>query len=235
MKRIFRWHNLDLGLIFLILGLVTMPVQAKPLGDFLQLNPYFGAEFQYQHLKGNHIWSDFMPADIPSWAIFFGNKYHKNFGIELGFYHTLKKSESSAVLTSFDGVPASGETTVHGQIRNKGFSIDWNIYYPMDPKFNIMLILGFVTNHPTIQVITDGTTDLGIALNSVHGRNKTLFRPGVGAEYFEKNWGLRGRIFAVPTQKLTVNVDNVGQTFYTITSKAFKQSVVVACGVFYVF
>ena len=215
---------------FILLCLVVCPLQAKTLFGSLELNPYLGVEYQYQHSARAKIWRKFMPADFNVTSVFFGNKYHKNFGIELGYYHTLKKSQNSA--TFADGL--GHNVTVFGQMRNKGFSFDWNIYYPLDVNFNLMGIFGLATYHPMIQVVSDRTA-LGQAFSRISGRNKTIFRPGVGVEYFNKCWGARARILAPFTQELYVNVDKYGKQIVNLDKKAFKQTFLFTVGVFYIF
>jgi hypothetical protein len=222
--------------LLVLLLLASCLAHAKTVLQTLEFSPYIGVEYQYQHIKGTSPdWSRFMPSNFSNKGFFLGNKYHENFGIEIGYYHSLKKSQSSTLATKFGGVTASGTTLVIAQMRNKGFSIDWDIYYPLDSKFNIMAIVGFVTMHPKVEIYTAGSTNLGAALRTVSGRNKAIFRLGAGAELVEKNWGARMKFLWDDTQKLYLNVDQVGKFFPSITKYAFKQAITATFGLFYRF
>lgn len=232
-----QWISLrrTICLSFLLASISVGSVSAGTLLESLNFNPYIGWEYQYQHIKGNGPYSQFMPANFQNQAIFLGNKYHKNFGIEIGYYHTLKKSQGSAELTQFWGIPANGSTFVMGQMRNQGFSFEWDVYYPLDKYFNLMGIIGIVTMHPNLEIYTSPNTNLATALRTVYGKNKTILRLGIGGDYEEKHWGARGRIFWDKTQNLYVNVDNVGNVFTTITPEAFKQACTFTVGIYYKF
>ncbi len=233
MQGISKSRAICLGL--LLAGASAGTVYAEAMLESLQFNPYIGWEYQYSHIKGNGPYTQFMPANFQNQAIFLGNKYHKNFGIEIGYYHTLKKSQDSDNLSSFGGIQANGATVVIGQMRNQGFSFEWDVYYPLDPFFNLMGIIGLVTMHPNIEIQTSPNTNLAQALRTVYGKNKTILRLGIGGDYEQKHWGARGRIFWDQTQSLYVNTDNVGAVFTTITPEAFKQTCTFTFGVYYKF
>ena len=133
-------------------------------------------------------------------------------------------------------MPSKKVRAVIAEMRNKGFSLEWDVYYPIDAQFNVMASFGFITMHPNLEINATSSTNLGSALNKVKGRNKTIFRPGLGVEYLEKNWGARGRLLWDDTQKLYLNTDRVGATFFNaLTPKAFKQTMTFTFGVFYRF
>jgi len=234
MVRKLQQHAIWLSLVWAILPVTNL--QAETLLGSLSFAPYIGAEFQYQHIKANTDWRKFLPANFNNSAVFVGNKYHENFGFEIGYFHTLKKAVSSANISQFNGAAANGSTIVIAEMRNKGFSLEWDVYYPIDAQFNVMASFGFVTMHPNLEINATSSTNLGSALNKVKGRNKTIFRPGIGVEYLEKNWGARGRLLWDDTQKLYLNTDRVGATFFNaLTPKAFKQTMTFTFGVFYRF
>lgn len=234
MKRNSLWLVNCLGLVLLVCT-SQASASTKSIMQGLQFKPYFGWEYLYEHIKGNGTWGEFMPANLNSQEFFVGNRYHKNFGIEIGYYHTLKKTQSSAYVSSFMGVPTNGNPIIIGQMRNEGFSFDWDIYIPLDPKFNIMGIIGLVTYHPDIQIFVNDSSALSTALSQVTGRNTTLLRLGVGLEYEEKHWGARTRVMWDQTQKLYVNVYGANSAASGVTKDAFKQACIFTAGIFYIF
>lgn len=214
----------------------TPQAEKTSLFQALQFKPYIGWEYQYEHIKGNATWGEFMPANLQSQAIFVGTKYHPNFGLEISYYHTLKKSQGSSYISAFMGTPdPSGDTLVIGQMRNEGFSFDWDVYFPLDPKFNIMAIVGIVTYQPNIQVYASGGTNLAAILSSVTPKNATMLRLGLGMEYEERHWGMRARVLWDQTQTMTVNVNNSSALQYGVQNDPFKQAFVFTAGIFYKF
>lgn len=238
MKWNFKWRNICLSVMLAMLT-VASQAHAKTLLQSLAFKPYIGIEYQYQHIKGNTTWTQFMPANMQYDGIFLGNKYHENFGIEIAYYHSIKKSQGSAFLDQFGNVPANGDTLILAQMQNKGFSVEWDIYYNLDKlldkEFNVMALIGLVTMHPTINIYSNSGTNLSTAITTVHGKNATIFRLGAGAEFIQKNWGCRAKILWDHTEQLYVDNSNVGPTFTSITERAFKQAVGVTVGVFYIF
>lgn len=220
----------------IIVNLITIESVAAKDNRF-QFKPYAGVEYQYQHIKSNSGWHNgyFMPANFNNYGVFAGVKYHPNFGIELGYYHYINRSQAQNVLSSFEGQTASGETLVIGQMRMKGYSLDWNVHFQLDPRFNIFVLIGAVNYQPDLVILTSEGTNLGNALRTVTGRNETVLRLGFGMEYEEDWWGARARILWDRTQYMKLNVATAQQIFPGITPDAFKQSFVVTVGVFYRF
>jgi hypothetical protein len=202
----------------------------------LQFKPYVGWEYQYQHIKGNETWSEFMPANFSSQAFLLGTRYHPNFGLEVSYYHTFRKAQSSAYISSFNGtVDPSGTTLAVGQMRNEGFSFDWDLYFPLDPKFNFMGTIALVTYHPNMVIYTSGGTNLAAILGSVTPKNQVALRLGVGLEYEERHWGARARVLWDQTQTIYVNLNNSNAATYGVQNDPFKQAVTVTGGIFYIF
>lgn len=231
-----KW-NLNWQVIGLVLACMMMhgQVSAKKLFCSMQMDPYLGIEYQYEHIKGNGDWNDVLPANFQNGAIFIGNKYHPNFGIEVGYFHFLKKSQAQNTLSKFNGAEQPSDTSLLAQMKVKGFSVDWNIYVPLDPNFNVFALIGVVAMHPRVQIYSDNTTDLANGMKLVKGRNKTIMRMGVGAEYVESWWGARARLIWDQTQRMQLNVTDAQVQFGPIFPYAFKQSMVVTVGLFYRF
>jgi hypothetical protein len=222
--------------LMLLLPIGVAHAKQCALFQGLQFKPYIGWEYQYEHIKGNGTWGEFMPANFQSQAFFVGTRYHQNFGLEVSYYHTLKKSQSSAFITSFNGTPdPSGTTFVIGQMRNEGFAFDWDVYFPLDPRFNLMAIVGIVTYHPNILVQASGGTNLQNALQNVTPNNKAMLRLGLGLEYEERCWGARARVLWDQTQTMTVSLNNPSAPTFGVQNDPFKQACIFTAGIFYIF
>lgn len=223
-------------LIVIVVNILTIsPAMAKIYIGRLRLAPYAGVEYQYQHIKANSTWHNayILPANFNNYSLFVGVKYHPNFGIELGYYHYFKYAQAQSFVGEFNNVPVPSNPLVIGQMRMRGWSADWNAHYFLDPKFNVFALIGAVTYDPLLNFVTNDTSNFGLAISSVHGKNKTMLRLGVGAEYLEKWWGVRSRImWDRGTQSMELNVAQAQTLFPAITPQAFNQSFVVTLGVF---
>lgn len=222
----------------LVVNILTISaVHAKICIGCLKLEPYVGVEYQYQHIKANSTWHDaaILPANFNNYSVFIGTKYHPNFGIEFGYYHYFKYSQAQANVANFNGQAVPTNPLVIGQMRMRGFSADWNAHYFLDPKFNVFALIGAATYDPLLNFVTNDNSNFGQAISTVHAKNKTVLRLGVGAEYLEKWWGVRTRILWDRTQSLELDVSQAQPLFGAIPPQAFDQSFVVTLGVFFRF
>lgn len=234
MKRNSLWRAVYLSALLTLASCGS--AHATNIFQGLEFKPYFGWEYQYEHIKGNSTWGAFIPANLSSQEFFVGTRYHPNFGLEIGYYHTLKKSVNSVRLSNFNSVvDNTGDTLAIGEMSNEGFCFDWNVYFPLDPNFNIMGIIGLVTYHQNIEIYTAGGTALASALSQVTPKNHTLLRLGVGLEYEKKHWGARMRALWDQTQKLTVNLNSPNSEALGINNDPFKQACIFTVGIFYIF
>ncbi len=234
MKRIVCLRQISLSL-FLLCSANT--VMAASCLDGFFFKPYLGLEYQYEHIKSKGAYHLLLSANFQYGNLFLGAKYHKNFGVEIGYYRSLKTSQNQFQYTSWGGQYAGGVASSISRTSFKGFSFDWNAYYKLDPEFNVLASLGLVTMHETLTNSATGAQPLSTAIGTITGRNTTVPRLGGGAEYIYNNhWGLRSRIFWVYTQNIKLNVSAAQTTDpgHNFPSKAYLQAVEATVGVFYI-
>ncbi len=221
----------------LVLSLCSFNLLASHKVGSITISPYLGVEYQYEHIKADSNWREILSANYNNVAIFVGAKYHKNFGFEIGYYHWIKVAQEQDQVTAFNNqaVNGNGVAPTKARMAFKGFSIDWDIYYPLDPNFNVYLILGLATMHPHFEFTSPASNNFGTAFNKITGNNRTVPRLGGGMEYVEKNWGARARVIWDYTQKMSLNVTSAQQNFAALYGRAFQQGILVTVGVFYIF
>lgn len=225
-------RNVSICLVLLsFVGVVT----ARSSSGFKVLAPYVGLEYQYEHIKPAPTYHQILSANYQTGNVFVGLKYHKNFGIEIGYYNSLKTSQQQNENNNFNGLVPSTVTPLLTRTRFKGFSFDFDIYYALDPKFNIYAVLGFVSMHPTITFQASGNSDLAQAFPLIKTQNKTVPRLGVGWELLEQHWGIRSRVLWVNTQSVRFNVDAAQALYPGITDSPYLQAIQVTAGIFYRF
>lgn len=197
------------------------------------MDPYFGVEFQWHWAKGNKDWDNFLPQDYNQYGIFLGNKYHPNFGFELGYYKTFSAAGKYNATTHFNGQPSNGLTETHFNIKRSGFTLDFDIYKEFDKEFNGYLIIGLATVHTQVDIaiLDQIATDLGTSLKTITGKNRAVFRLGLGVEYIQERWGARARLVWEANSNERFNVDNVASNF-TITDKPYINGTTFNVGIF---
>ncbi len=234
-----RKSCLSVLIMLLLVGNATEAAVVKSI----TLEPYIGAEYQYQHIKPNINYHPIISANFETGAAFIGTKFSKHLGAELGYYKSLKASQQQALISGFGNFSDIAFTEVLSRTHIKGFTADLDIYYALDAKFNIYAVLGFATMHPTISI--HATTPAGQtftesflqdALPTIKGKNTTVPRLGMGVEYIEQLWGIRMRVLWLNTQKLRYNVAvaqaDVGNA---IGPRPYLQSIQVTAGIFFRF
>lgn len=235
MKRVLYWRKVCLG--FLLMCFISTVNAATCFNYFncLIFKPYLGIEYQYEHIKSRDPYHLLLSANFQYANLFLGAKYHKNFGVEIGYYRSLKTSQNQFQFYNWGGQLASGITAAISRTSFKGFSFDWSGYYKLDPDFNIFASLGLVTMHETLTVSATGSSDLAPAIGLISGKNTTAPRVGGGVEYLYGHWGLRSRLFWVYTQNIKLNVTAAQAIVPTIKEKAYLQAVEATVGIFYRF
>lgn len=233
MKRIFIKH-LVCCCIFL-LCLVGNASGAQKKYDSLFFKPFLGLEYQYEHIKARGAYHLLLPANFQYGNLFVGAKVHKNFGMELGYYRSLKTSQNQFQFYDWGGSEVSGLTASIARTSFKGFSFDANIYYALDPYFNVFAVLGVATMQETLTASGTGSSDLAPALSLLSGRTSTVPRLGMGVEYIEKHWGMRGRLLWAYTQNIKLDVSDAQVVYPPLYSKAYLQAIMATVGFFYIF
>ena len=217
------------------LCLVGKASGAQKKNESFFFKPFLGIEYQYEHIKSHGAYHLLLSSNFQYGNLFLGAKVHKNFGIELGYYRSLKTSQNQFQFTDWGGSEVSGLTSSISRTSFKGFSADANIYYALDPYFNVFAVLGLATMQESLTVSGTGSTDLAPALSLLSGRNNTVPRLGMGVEYIEKHWGMRSRILWVYTQSVKLNVDAAQTAYPPIYAHAYLQAVLATVGIFYIF
>ena len=80
-----------------------------------------------------------------------------------------------------------------------------------------------------------GSSDLAPALGLLSGKTTTVPRLGIGAEYVEKHWGMRGRLLWAYTQRIKLNVADAQAIYPPLYANAYLQAVMATVGLFFIF
>jgi opacity protein-like surface antigen len=203
--------------------LVVSNVQAEMMGD---MKPYAGAEVKYSKVKGNNDWQNMLPKNQPGMGVFLGSKFHPNFGAELGYDWSWRKSKdyTQATGASLFGVAASGVST-SSRVSISGPHIDLNGYLPIDQAFEVVGGVGVAYLRTKLQVTTATVGNLGSALNSVQGKSRAALRLNAGVQYKVSDMvGVRLRALWENTKSLRIKHNSAANPAVVGTYKPFNNS-----------
>lgn len=218
-----------------------------------------GVDYKWTNIKGSGGYASVFPKSSSGASIYYGNRFSENFGVELGYDWSGKKSRSFTTTTPFTtlitdifddeiaSIPETLTTTINTNLRLSQLRLDFNGYMPVGCEGLELLGsvgIGFVSSriNQTIletesggSVIDGGITFTSPALSTTRNLSssttKTIWRLGVGAQYMMTcNVGIRGMYRYEGLSGLKVkNIDTLR------TTSGFKNSSAFTLGLFYKF
>ena len=199
-----------------------------------EFKPYIGAQYRFQHTKGEGDWTSLIPQSFHSGALIVGNRFHHNWGVEIGYYQQLKTSEHVDYSNIFFGTNAGGVTVSTATVKRRGFLLDFLGYLPLDPQFSGVGSVGVMSAKHDFSIKSTNGTNLATGFNSVTGKNAMFPRLGIGGEFIEKFYGVRGMVHWENTARLKINIDSMSG-FPNTPDKPYKNGLSASLTVFYKF
>ncbi|MFM8454033.1 MAG: outer membrane beta-barrel protein [Gammaproteobacteria bacterium] len=193
---------------------------------------YLGADYKHNwmtsksFIETNGTW---FAKSYPGASLYVGSRFHENFGVELGYDFSKKKSKA----LTFNPF-AAGQNQIKSTASFRGPRLDLNAYMPMDNCFDLIGSIGFGLVKPTISFSNVNMTAANFDRNyaDVSGKQKMVLRLGFGAQYMAtENIGVRGMIRLENTSSLRAN----GANLTDAGKKPFKDTTSLNLGAFYKF
>ena len=209
-------------------GIMVSQLAIADMG--VEINPYVGIEYKQFGLKAKGQWTKLSPKNFPAGRIFVGSKFHENFGFELGYTQSKKKTKEANPTQLFGVViPGGANLTTNLKVKIQSFDFDFNGYMPIDDNFDLIGTAGFSFMKPKV----DGsatTQVLGVVVDDrvieAKGKNRLVPRLGAGVQYNIENFGIRARVLWENTSQLK---------FKNLDDKPFKNSISFTLGATYSF
>ncbi len=224
-----------------ILGMVVSAgnVNAEIMVD---LTPYIGAEYSQIWMKGRGNWSDVFPRrGFSGGGVYVGSKFHRNFGVELGYDISTRKKRDWEL---FPGIPFfNGVTTekinARTTVRRHGGHIDLIGFLHITECLEFIGSAGVGWVKPKVFISTvlssNGLASSSLVakgLTNISSRGRGVFRLGFGLSYMVTEVaGVRTKFSWENTKTLRINGN---QTFYNLAFdvSGFKSSTAVSLGGF---
>lgn len=176
------------------LAAISLPAQAQEI----TMKPYVGIDLMRTSLSYNESYNagggivlngeSLLDDSLNGFNIHVGNRFHKNFGVELGYFRTSEgKKNIAAGATVGPGVVAAVPFT--SKVKLSGFTLDALGYLPVDDqnRFELIGTAGLAWSKGEVELSVPG---IGAAGND---ESEFGFRLGGGAQFnFTDNVGIRG-------------------------------------------
>lgn len=174
-------------------GLAAWPQGAR--ADDVAFRPYVGADAQYTDFGYNNNYDlggglaldgDAILEDgLPGFNIHVGNRFHKNFGAELGYFRTKEQSKDVAAGSTVGPGPTVALTGFTTKVKAQGVTLDALGYVPLDEaaRFELIGTAGVSYTKAELEFAGYGSED----------ESEFGYRLGAGAQYgLDDNISVRG-------------------------------------------
>lgn len=188
-------------LFLLIFSLfATMSYASSPYTEIEDPNnydTYMGVNYRHNWIKPRGEWNNLFVKTEPGFNVYFGWRFHPNFGAELGYEWTNDAPKAFVVQngSSLLGILNNSGTavTLRSKVRFKTGALDLNAFIPLCalplgeeviPEGIISLGVGGMK--AGTKIFSDATTPAATAFSNqftpIQGRSKAVFRAGLGVQ-----------------------------------------------------
>jgi len=176
-----------------LLTLFVGKIVAEPLS--VSYKPYydtsFGVNYHQNWIAPKPGWDQLLVKTQPGFNFYFGWRFHHNFSADLGYEWSANKTLTTVINSNatFLGVQnTGGAVALTGKVRFKTGHLDINYFYPvLVGKFSGfapegILSVGLGTTKAHVRIIADPDGGFASNFTSLQGRDKILYRLGVGIQ-----------------------------------------------------
>lgn len=183
------------------------PVEIEDSNRCNNYDTYMGVNFKQNWIKPRGDWNNLFVDEQPGFNVYFGWRFHPNFGAELGYEWTDDKPKAylvqpgSTLLGISNG--SGSPVTLTGKVRFKTGAADLNAFIPLCalPLWEEVIpegiiSLGVAGMKASMKIFTDastpGTTAFSNQFTNIRGRSKAVYRAGLGVQAVViENFGIR--------------------------------------------
>jgi hypothetical protein len=243
-----RFLYLLFSLLFSSLAYAEAPFEDMETAN-KQYDTYMGVNFKESWITPRNGWRNLFQNAEPGFNVYFGWRFHPNFGAELGYEWTNNKPKAFTVqngntlLRTLNN--SGGPITLTSKVRFKTGALDLNAFIPLyalpfgeDIIPEGILSLGVAGAKPSVKIsavpLTPATAAFTNQFTQIEGRSKAIFRAGLGLQSMViENFGARILWRLETTSLLRVRngviANNAG------TRAIFKDAGTLAIGLFFKF
>lgn len=192
-------------------------------GHFRQdMHPYVGLDYKQTEVKNKNNWYHNFTKSFPGASVYAGSRFHKHWGVELGYDWARKKSHA--------GTHASPED-FRSHLSFRGARLDVNAYWPMKEHVEWIGVLGLVAMKTRVAFDNQALDTANARLFSqMSAGTKTMGRLGLGLQYMGADqMGVRGLLRWENTSRIRLR----GKALSEGQQRPFKDSISLNLGLFY--
>jgi hypothetical protein len=207
---------------------------------------YMGVNFKQNWIKPRSGWNNLFVKEQPGFNVYFGWRFHPNFGAELGYEWTDNKPKAFTVqngstllgISNNSGVPV----TLTSKVRFKTGAADLNAFIPLcatplweDVIPEGIISLGVAGMKANMKIFsTTPATAFSNQFTPIQGRSKAVYRAGLGFQTVViESFGIRV-LWRVESTSLLRGRNSV-VTSNSATRAIFKNTSTLAAGLFFKF
>ncbi|HXH54605.1 MAG TPA: hypothetical protein VNK03_02545 [Gammaproteobacteria bacterium] len=225
------------------------PVEIENRNNCNNYDTYMGVNFKQHWIKPRSGWNNLFVKEQPGFNVYFGWRFHPNFGAEFGYEWTDNKPKAFTVqngstllgISNNSGAPV----TLTSKVRFKTGAADLNAFIPLcatplweDVIPEGIISLGIAGTKANMKIFSDASTAATTAFSNqfttIKGRSKAVYRAGVGLQTLViESFGVRV-LWRVESTSL-LRGRNSMVTSNSGTRAIFKNASTLAAGLFFKF
>ena len=211
---------------------------ASAHGWFEDCRPVVGVDFKWTKIKNSGDWPKVFPESFPGGAVYVGTKFMENFGAELGYQSTDKRTRQNTAATNdrIGGAVVPGPGVTRSSVRFAGPYLDLVGFWPCDNCIELFGSVGIGWVKPTVKVTHiagNGNVDFIRDITSISGDGKSIARISIGATWMATDYiGLRIRGLYENTDRLRVKSNAAAGDQVLTNFKPWKDAYSLALGAF---
>ncbi|HQZ88074.1 MAG TPA: hypothetical protein PLV31_02180 [Gammaproteobacteria bacterium] len=180
------------------------PVEIEDSNKSNNYDTYMGVNFKQNWIKPRGGWNNLFVKEQPGFNVYFGWRFHPNFGAELGYEWTDNKPKAFAVQpgSTLLGVlnNSGAPVTLTGKVRFKTGAADLNAFIPLcaEPLWEDVIPEGIISvgvagMKASMKIFsTTPATPFSNQFTTIQGRSKAVYRAGLGVQaLIIENFGIR--------------------------------------------
>lgn len=159
----------------------------------LDLTPYLGADYAQIWMRGRGSWGDIFPRrDFSGGSVYLGSKFHRNFGIELGYDVSIRKKRDWTLQPRtifFNGITTE-KINARTTMQRHGAHIDLAGFLHITESFEFVGSLGYGWLKPKLHISTvlsenrlPSNSAVAQGLTNISGKGRGVVRLGLGLSY----------------------------------------------------
>ncbi len=205
----------------------------------IDMFPYLGVDYTQTYMRARNSWNLIYPRDYPGASFYVGTRFHENFGVELGYDWSARRTKNFALPSGtsfFGGVIGPNGLAGKTKVSRTGGYLDILGTVPVAECIELLGTVGFGWVQPKVETSFSsevaGATTTSSAIASTSAKGRGVFRLGIGGIFMVTEMvGVRAKINWASTSTIRLK-GNAAFNALGYDAKGFKGTTALLAGVF---